>query len=1122
MSNNKIITASAGTGKTYRLSLEYIRILMDVSRQLSPQQADYRHLLEQVLVITFTRKATAEIRARIFEHLSVLCYGEDRQQAEELKKQIANLSHSEYGQKEWEKLIHIYEWMLQHKDQVQVSTIDSFINTIFKSIIAPYLGIQDYKVENKANIDLEEQLYGEILGEGTFEAFEPLFKRVLGKTIEGYKHIIHMLLDQRWVYHFIQESKQEAVSNNSILQGFRQHSAEALERVISDKYESFVELYGGVVRDIDKLLVSLSDKPLSKIISASFVKLWELGEEKSGFVETVLRKLKDRELCAKSYDVYLSRTEFWNKSGMSKDVKALLEQKIATLQEALESLSLALLLEHGLKEDTEILAGWGKLLDMYDRIKLRQPVFTYQDITYYTFKHLYDPALSLIDSSNGSVANVFYEFLTGRIRFMLIDEFQDTSVTQFAILMPIIAELTSGEGSKEYGGVIVVGDEKQSIYGWRGGERELLSQLPNIIHGADKDILDKNYRSVSTLLEFVNAVFSDTTMHDKIKSNGMEWEYNEVQAYRKEEGYIGACFRNYSSSGKAINSAKDKDKTYREFVEKIVIPATKKEGFVASETAIMARENKELDAIASILKEYNIAFIQESSRTLLTHPVVKPFVWLLRFLHTHDWHYIIRFLRSDLVFISMQEFDDFLRCWKQIAGLEEKQEIWQRMQTPAFIKLYELLSSYQNGHYRAFCEKIIAAYPIKEVYNTEHDMKNLQLFLDIITQFETCNTDNMPTLSNLIAYIEETEEKQNVTQASMQFRDAITLITIHKSKGLEYGNIFYYHDLSAVNYSGAASLQYYLRFKKPRLYPVEDYIVTIQYDKMYETALKGYLINETRSKAALDELNNLYVALTRARNNLFIYAVYRQDEGLQKLFDEKLDKEKTDYRILLFKAIYEWFATNSSWISNEIGDMSEIGVWKSSPLKQKLVETQGEALPSLSPWFDKKDWELIPKEEDDSNHLHAVLKTLYLDDRMQLIGNAAHTWLSWIKYATEAEQKLATAKLVQQYGNLLTTSEISKIVQKLSQFVNENDELFSKKWNRVFTEYSVFALSGKEYRIDRLLINEESKIVNIVDYKTGIHYEEKQLAQYEMLLKGFPWAENYEFQRRYVEIKINI
>ena len=125
-----------------------------------------------------------------------------------------------------------------------------------------------------------------------------------------------------------------------------------------------------------------------------------------------------------------------------------------------------------LSEENDLFHVIDFLLEQYDKLLFRDKIFTHDDISYYTFRYLYDPDLSLIEADY--VSNLFYEYLSTYTRFVLIDEFQDTSIIQYKILLPIIREVISGAGVKEYGGAIIVGDEKQSIYGWRGGERDLL------------------------------------------------------------------------------------------------------------------------------------------------------------------------------------------------------------------------------------------------------------------------------------------------------------------------------------------------------------------------------------------------------------------------------------------------------------------------------------------------------------------------------------------------------------------------------------------------------------------------------------------------------------------------
>ena len=128
----KVIKASAGTGKTYRLSLEYIGLLLKF--------ALYEIDFNEILVITFTKKATAEIRERIFEHLYAIIYNDDA----ELKKNIKTLLNINIGARERDILRQYYEQMKLNKNKVQISTIDAFTNNIFKTVISPYLGIMNY------------------------------------------------------------------------------------------------------------------------------------------------------------------------------------------------------------------------------------------------------------------------------------------------------------------------------------------------------------------------------------------------------------------------------------------------------------------------------------------------------------------------------------------------------------------------------------------------------------------------------------------------------------------------------------------------------------------------------------------------------------------------------------------------------------------------------------------------------------------------------------------------------------------------------------------------------------------------------------------------------------------
>ena len=158
-----IIRASAGTGKTYRLSLEFINLLLS-------KRVDFK----EILVITFTKKATAEIRERIFEHLhNIVNNTEKTQKIIKGLKAINPVLKFDAGDIEFLKST--YQKMLTNKSEANISTIDSFINAVFSGIIAPFRNIVDYRIDNNINDEYIPEIYQHILKDSNLKLYEDIF-----------------------------------------------------------------------------------------------------------------------------------------------------------------------------------------------------------------------------------------------------------------------------------------------------------------------------------------------------------------------------------------------------------------------------------------------------------------------------------------------------------------------------------------------------------------------------------------------------------------------------------------------------------------------------------------------------------------------------------------------------------------------------------------------------------------------------------------------------------------------------------------------------------------------------------------------------------------------------------
>ena len=183
--NKIILKASAGTGKTYRLSLEYIANLI--------RGVNYKN----IVVMTFTKKATAEIKERIYDFLYQIAFEKyDWIGLENSLKELYGFSNSEILK---ENLQNVYFEMIKNKDEIRIYTIDGFTNRIFKNTIAPYFGIYNYETIDKEEDEFYNDILIKIIGNSYY--FEK-FKFILNeekdrKNISTYVKIVKSLLDMQ-------------------------------------------------------------------------------------------------------------------------------------------------------------------------------------------------------------------------------------------------------------------------------------------------------------------------------------------------------------------------------------------------------------------------------------------------------------------------------------------------------------------------------------------------------------------------------------------------------------------------------------------------------------------------------------------------------------------------------------------------------------------------------------------------------------------------------------------------------------------------------------------------------------------------------------------------------------
>jgi ATP-dependent exoDNAse (exonuclease V) beta subunit len=1100
----KVIKASAGTGKTYRLSLEFINILL--------QYKDYQITFDEILVITFTRKATAEIRERIFSHLkAIVSGGED---SHKLKDELRQNNPSlQLDKQAIDYLRNIYENMLINKGKLNVSTIDAFITKIFNTLIAPYYNISDYKIDPNINDEYLPELFDTVLRDAHKPVFEELFSKAKFRNLKRFQDLIKDVIKYRWIFdHITEDLSIDETEKELHLKNYKTR----IEKVMQQFQPFFVDY----VRD-NHISASLWQEYikqefydcLSRVCPFVFSTNRSSEFSPQEFVSNILKVYTSSKGIEDFSSILLKVEYFWNGNKLNAALKkkGLFDELKDGIEEARDELAGYLFLEKLLPEQKKIRQLAKIILAKYDEIKFRDKIFTYDDITYYTYHYLYDPELSLVE--NGEVLNIFYEYLSYQIRFILIDEFQDTSIMQWKILRPIVEEVTSGYGQKPYGGMVVVGDEKQAIYNWRGGERDLLERLCDIVSQQEKpEILSKTYRSNARITEFVNTVFS--RVGERQRKDSFQWDYNPVQCVDQSTGgYIEIHIRNRAET-KSQPFQLPKYEIYEEIVRDILLPLLKHDEIDIANTAILARKNQELSEIAELLDAYHIPYVTDLSASIFHHKAVKPIMSLLSFFAFDDCFQLLKFLRSDYILMQPHELKQVVQAftrrlsrtefYQQVSDIPVMERIGRLEMTHHYISLLELVKAcIEELNLHKLCQ--------------ESDLKNIHRFLEIVAEFDASHHSYPCDLVGFIRHCKAIEKQEEYTQVSLEQSDAVKLLTIHRAKGLEFDNLFVVFDVSSRKGNFKQNLAHYTQFNE-NYDSLDDFALTFNYYDVLARSSKKYLVEEQEKRDAIEELNTYYVALTRAKSNLFLYFHYSSKKGLENYAIKSGDSVPK----LMLASVYGWAKGKISGDKDLHARYSEGVPVKPEKYKEDISEAVApqESAAKLDYFAILSHHMLVPLSRP---RVVRNYKYAYLEKKSALKGTIAHYYLAQIEVDRKETRARAKASTIAEYGGVLPLPDIEKIIEKTSRFIDDNEQYFSREeWERIFTEYTVFDKNGKEYRIDRLLVNISKKNILILDFKTAEEYDEKQIQIYKDLIQQLQVVKQnkYIVSSQFLEIEL--
>jgi len=994
-----IVEASAGSGKTYALAKRFVGLLINPA--LQPNEIPLRN----ILAITFSNKATIEMKARILDFLKKIAL--DKFSDPKEKEDIVAFLEVDFAQAK-KKALAIMEDIILNYNFFQVQTIDSFVNAVLSGC-AFKLGLSaNFKIKTDAK---EHLIY----------SLDKLIDAAA--TDEKVRSSFHDFITQ---YLYL-ENKTGWFPKDDIL------------KISSDLFYKLNRIGGSFAPSPDdaQKLVLRKKKLLANM--RALKKDWPKGAHK-GFENKFTRFLEENK---NNFDLgsvsdYFKRPEFPVVKG---------EEASAATRRIWDDVTKELSILAGL----EARAVLDPYIDIFSRVLTFFKALSKKADCLF-LDELNREAGVLFDEKEVTVPELYYRLAT-RLRHFLIDEFQDTSSLQWKNLAGMVEEALATGGSLFY-----VGDKKQAIYRFRGGESGLFDSVKerykdhNLILGS----LNQNRRSLSQIVSFVNEVFSQGNLKKLL--SGLSAPEEAIVL-----GVFEGCQQSFveGREGGCVNVGYVDPQDLKERLLSLVCELLKR--FNPADIAVLARENDDVELLTEWLVEKGLAVESEKTLNIRNNAAIKEIVSLLKFLNSPiDDLSFASFITGDIFLnasgLRKDDIEDF------ILGFREKS----RKESAVYL-------------YREFRHKYPKAWDgfFEEFFRSVGFIPLYELTVSIFSRFDCFNAfpGQQGFLMRFLELIKEKEEEKNGISLFLEFfqeaageelyvraskTDAVKVLTIHKAKGLGFPVVILpFLDMkvkvgSIISrfYDGQLSLM--RMHKKYRNFSPE-------LDAIYK---EEYL------KSFIDELNTLYVALTRPREELYIFLP--QGEKKPSLCSQL-------------------FGFSDGARSGQITQRSNVSAKRKEPLTLELSPTCCE------------DWVKSLKDE--------FVDTRLLENRKNMLrGEVLHYILSFLGDISGTDLGLALEEAINKARYKFPHFSYQKDDEDVLRRFLEDErfrQFFFAGNKKVFQEQEIVDNKGNTRRVDRLVVGEKEAYV--IDYKTSAEKHDRDFAQmqeYVSLLRGiFPGKE---------------
>ncbi len=1015
--------ASAGSGKTYALVKEYLKIILSAKKNDA-----YRN----ILAITFTNKAVHEMKSRIVGSLSEFAKEQPDEKAADLMLHLSaetGLSLAEIHQKAKSIIKHL----IHNYAAFDISTIDKFTHRVIRAFA------HDLNLPMTFEVTLDtENLLAEAVDAIIAQAGEDdtLTKLLIDFTMEKTDD------DKSW------DISREILETGRLI--LNENNREEITHFHDKSIAEFLAIKNKIFearKQLEEECVDCAKSALELIQNNGI-------DDKSfsaGHFPNHLNYILNNEL-KPTHKKYHSEDDIKiNKTAKDRIlIEGILPELLSILSCVYKNYEKKNFYDAFLKNITP-LSLLNTVSNELTKIQNEQNILSIAEFNAIIHREIQNQPAPFI-----------YERLGERYRHFFIDEFQDTSEMQWQNLIPLIDNATSSELDGEKGTLMIVGDPKQSIYRWRGGKAEQFIELGkahNPFNNPDKQLfsLQTNWRSYSEIVHFNNAFFKQLASEFSNNDYRDLYENHSHQnANSKIGGYVNISFLPQTEASETDEDALDKNERYvlatLHTIQKVL-----RLGFEYKDIVILTRKRDQGIAIANYLTEQGVRLLSSETLMLQNATEVRLIIHLLKYLKNskdiESKAYFLQYLASHQ---NKMPVHDFIA-----KGMEFKEEAeFEQWFLESNIHL-----SFKDIRKKSLYEAVETI--ISKFLNTQQTNAYVQYFLDIVLERDI---RNQAGISDFLNYWDKNAEKFSIP--SPEGNDAVRIMTIHKAKGLEFPVVIL--PFAEEDYSRKPKDKLWLNAEE------QDFgLPKVLIDN--SSAVEGFgadaktVYDQKKQEELLDNINVLYVALTRAEEQLYVIS--------QSLKPRKDGDYPSNMASFFIKYLMAQNKFDENKLEYEFGNPIKLSSGK------KHID-QSEIIQSVSEILDPKNIKIAQRE--------SLMWGTHQQKAIEY-GNVVHEILSFIK--TKSDIDLALKKAIE--TGLINANQKENVYKTLVEIVGHPElNAYFSEGNEIWNEQTIIQNEASIVKPDRMVKTTTNEIL-LLDYKTGTHLPkyQSQLENYKLAIE---------------------